>query len=129
MNVDQVNFLVNGPSPNWIGQVSINTIIQTNPTLETSLKDFMGEKAYNRIIYGGIPRGVIPESQELKGKNTVDVLAAFGLNVVESTFIPGSISSAADVIRTLITGKDLKFDATAVGGTLWSVHTARRIDW
>jgi hypothetical protein len=129
MNVDQLNFLVNGPSPNWLGQASVNTIIQANPTLETSLKELMGEKAYNRIVFGGIPRGVIPEAQELKGKSATDIGIAFGLNLVESTFIPGGITSAAEFIKTTIAGKDLKFDAGSVGGTLWSVHTARRIDW
>lgn len=129
MNVDQINFLINGPAPNWLGQASINTIIQATPTLETSLKEFMGEKAYNRIIFGGIPRGVIPEAQELKGKSATDIGFAFGLNLIESTFIPGGITSGAELIKTAIAGKDLKFDASAVGSTLWSVHTARRIDW
>lgn len=129
MNVDQVNFLVNGPAPNWLGQASINTIIQATPTLETSLKDFMGEKAYNRLIYGGVPRGIIPEARELQGKTAVDIGAAFGLNLIESTFIPGSASSLAQFVKTQITGKDLKFSSDAVASTLWTIHTARRIDW
>ena len=129
MNVDQLNFLVNGPAPNWLGQASINTIVQATPNLETTLKDFMGEKAYNRIIYGGVPRGIIPESNELQGKAATDILAAFGINLVEQTFIPGSVSSLSQFIKTQISGQDLKFSSDSVASTLWTIHTAKRIDW
>lgn len=129
MNVDQVNFLVNGPSPNWIGQASINTIIQTTPSLETTLKDFMGEKAYNRLVYGGVPRGIVPEARELQGKTAFDIGLGFASNVIEQTFIPGSASSLAQAIKTGIAGKDLKFSSDAVASSLWSIHTAKRIDW
>jgi len=129
MNVDQVNFLVNGPAPNWIGQASINTIIQTTPSLETTLKDFMGEKAYNRLIFGGVPRGVVPEARETQGKTAFDIGLGFASNVIEQTFIPGSASSLAQAIKTQITGKDLKFSSDAVASSLWSIHTAKRIDW
>lgn len=129
MNVDQLNFLVNGPAPNWLGQASINTLIQATPTLETTLKDFMGEKAYNRLVYGGVPRGIIPEARELQGKTATDIGVAFAANLFESTFIPGSATALAQLIKTEIAGKDLKFSSDAVASTLWSIHTARRIDW
>ena len=129
MNVDQVNFLVNGPAPNWLGQASINTIIQTTPSLETTLKDFMGEKAYNRLIFGGVPRGVVPEARETQGKTAFDIGLGFASNVIEQTFVPGSASSLAQAIKTQITGKDLKFSSDAVASSLWSIHTAKRIDW
>jgi hypothetical protein len=129
MNVDQVNFLVNGPAPNWIGQASINTIIQTTPSLETTLKDFMGEKAYNRLVFGGVPRGIVPEARELQGKTAFDIGLGFASNVIEQTFIPGSASSLAQAIKTGIAGKDLKFSSDAVASSLWSIHTAKRIDW
>jgi hypothetical protein len=129
MNVDQVNFLVNGPSPNWIGQASINTIIQTTPNLETTLKDFMGEKAYNRLVYGGVPRGIVPEARELQGKNAFDIGLGFASNVIEQTFLPGSFTSGIQAIKTQIAGKDLKFSSDAVASSLWSIHTAKRIDW
>lgn len=129
MNVDQVNFLVNGPSPNWIGQASINTIIQTTPSLETTLKHFMGEKAYNRLVFGGIPRGIVPEARELQGKTVFDIGLGFASNVIEQTFLPGSATSLAQAIKTQIAGKDLKFSSDAVASSLWSIHTAKRIDW
>lgn len=129
MNVDQVNFLVNGPSPNWIGQASLNTLIQTTPSLETTLKDFMGEKAYNRLIFGGVPRGIVPEARELQGKTAFDIGIGFASNVIEQTFVPGTATSLAQLIKTQITGKDLKFSSDAVASTLWSIHTAKRIDW
>jgi hypothetical protein len=129
MNTEQVNFLVNGPAPNWLGQASINTLIQTTPNLETTLKDFMGEKAYNRLIFGGVPRGIVPEARELQGKNPFDIGLGFASNLIEQTFIPGSATSGIQAIRTQIAGKDLKFSSDAVASSLWSIHTAKRIDW
>jgi hypothetical protein len=129
MNTEQVNFLVNGPAPNWLGQASINTLIQTTPSLETTLKDFMGEKAYNRLIFGGVPRGIVPEARELQGKNPFDIGLGFAGNLIEQTFIPGSATSGIQAIRTQIAGKDLKFSSDAVASSLWSIHTAKRIDW
>ena len=133
MNANQLNFLTNGPSPNWIGQVSLNTAVQNFPNLETKIKNTVGEKLYNQLIFGGVPRGVVPAAKDTEGTSGVQVLSSIVSNVAEQVFIAGSLKSAiqlAGLAKEVVFNKDkIEFRKDAVATTLWSIHTARRMDW
>lgn len=133
MNANQLNFLTNGPSPNWIGQVSLNTAVQNFPNLETKIKNTVGEKLYNQLIFGGVPRGIVPAAKDTEGASGVQVLSSVVSNVAEQVFIAGSIKSAielAGLAKEVVFNKDkIEFRKDAVATTLWSIHTARRMDW
>jgi len=133
MNAGQLNFMVNGPSPNWLGQVVLNTAVQKFPKLETNIKNAVGEKLYNQLIYGGVPRGVLPAAKDSEGKTAIGLATSFAGNVIEQVFVAGSLKSAielAGLTGDFFFNKDgLQFRKDAFASTLWSVHTARRVDW
>ena len=133
MNTSQLNFLTNGPSPNWIGQVALNTAVQNFPNLETKIKNTVGEKLYNQLIFGGVPRGVTPAAKDVEGASGVQVLSSIVSNVTEQVFVAGSLKSAIEVgglMGDIWFNKDkIQFRKDAVATTLWSIHTARRMDW
>jgi len=133
MNANQLNFLTNGPSPNWLGQVALNTAIQKFPNLETKIKNTVGEKLYNQLIFGGVPRGIVPAAKDTEGSSGVQVLSSFVSNVAEQVFIAGSLKSAIELAglgKDVIFNKEkIQFRKDAVASTLWSMHTARRMDW
>lgn len=133
MNANQLNFLTNGPSPNWIGQVALNTAVQNFPNLETKIKNTVGEKLYNQLIFGGVPRGITPAAKDVEGASGVQVLSSVVSNVVEQVFIAGSLKAAielADLGKDVVFNKDkIQFRKDAVASTMWSIHTARRMDW
>jgi hypothetical protein len=143
LNTDQFNFLTNGPSPSWLGQVALNTLITAAPSVETMLKKSIGEKLYNRVIYGGIPKSYVPGSQQTQGGSALDVASAFVTNVAEQVFVPGAVLQIADLGRLGIAeivkpksgtgkaflGSELEFRNDAVANTLWAIHTARMVNW
>jgi hypothetical protein len=133
MNANQLNFLTNGPSPNWIGQVALNTAVQNFPNLETKIKNTVGEKLYNQLIFGGVPRGVTPAAKDTEGSSGVQVLSSVVSNVAEQVFVAGSLKSAIELAGLswdVAFNKDkIQFRKDAVATTLWSIHTARRMDW
>jgi hypothetical protein len=133
MNANQLNFLTNGPSPNWLGQVSLNTAIQNFPSLETKIKGAVGEKLYNQLIFGGVPRGIVPAAKDTEGTSGLQVLSSFASNVIEQVFVAGSLKSAIELFGLgwdVAFNKDkIEFRKDAVASTLWSIHTARRMDW
>jgi hypothetical protein len=133
MNVNQLNFLTNGPSPNWLGQVALNTAVQNFPNLETKIKNTVGEKLYNQLIFGGVPRGIVPAAKDTEGASGVQVLSSVVSNVAEQVFIAGSLKSAIELAGLgwdVAFNKDkIEFRKDAVATTLWSIHTARRMDW
>ena len=133
MNTSQLNFLTNGPSPNWLGQVSLNTAIQKFPNLETQIKSIVGEKLYNQLIFGGVPRGMIPAAKDSEGSTATQALTSAVTGVVEQVFIAGSLKSAVELLgfgAEVIFKKDqVVFRKDAVATTLWSMHNARRMQW
>lgn len=133
MNTSQLNFLTNGPSPNWLGQVSLNTAIQKFPNLETQIKGIVGEKLYNQLIFGGVPRGVIPAANENEGASATRAFTSAVTGVVEQVFVAGSLKSAIELFglgAEVIFKKDqVVFRKDAVATTLWSMHNARRMQW
>jgi hypothetical protein len=133
MNTNQLNFLTNGPSPNWIGQVSLNTAVQNFPNLETKIKNTVGEKLYNQLIFGGVPRGIVPAAKDIEGTSGLQVLSSFASNVIEQVFVAGSLRSAIQLVglgKDVIFNKEkIQFRKDTVASTLWSIHTARRMDW
>lgn len=133
MNTSQLNFMVGGASPQWLGQIALNTAVQKFPDLETKIKNTVGEKLYNQLIFSGVPRGVIPAAKDGEGISGIKALTSTVSNVVEQVFVAGSIKAAIEYL-------DLKWDVTfnkdkiqfrkdAVASTLWSIHTARRMQW
>lgn len=133
MSTSQLNFLTGGASPQWLGQVALNTAVQKYPNLETKIKGAVGEKLYNQLIFGGVPRGIISPAKDTEGISGVKALTSAVSNVVEQVFVAGSLKAAIEYL-------DLKWDVTfnkdeiqfrkdAVASTLWSVHTARRMQW
>lgn len=143
MNTDQFNYLSNGASPSWLGQVFLNTLITAAPSVETMLKKSIGERLYNRVIYGGIPKAYTPNAQQAQGGSILDVAASFGTNVAEQVFVPGAILQLADLGRLGLAeivkpksgvgkaflGSELEFRTDAVANTLWAIHTARMTNW
>jgi hypothetical protein len=133
MNTNQLNFLTNGPSPNWIGQVSLNTAVQNFPNLETKIKNTVGEKLYNQLIFGGVPRGIVPAAKDTEGTSGIQVLSSFASNVIEQVFVAGSLRSAIELFDlgydVIFNKEKIQFRKDAVASTLWSIHTARRMDW
>lgn len=143
MNTDQFNYLANGVSPNWLGQVMLNTLVASAPSVETMLKKYLGEKIYNRLIYGGVPKSYTPSARESQGGSILDVAAAFTTNVAEQVFVPGFILQAADLARLGIAelvkpkggalksflGSELQFRNDQVASTLWAIHNARLVNW
>jgi hypothetical protein len=133
MNANQLNFLTNGPSPNWLGQVALNTAIQKFPNLETKIKGTVGEKLYNQLIFGGVPRGIVPAAKDTEGTSGLQVLSSFASNVIEQVFVAGSLKSAIELAGlgqdVIFDKENIQFRKDAVASTLWSIHTARRMDW
>jgi hypothetical protein len=133
MNANQLNFLTNVPSPNWLGQVALNTAVQNFPNLETKIKGAVGEKLYNQLIFGGVPRGIVPAAKDTEGTSGLQVLSSFASNVIEQVFVAGSLKSAIELFGLgwdVAFNKDkIEFRKDAVASTLWSIHTARRMDW
>jgi hypothetical protein len=133
MNTQQINFLINGPSPNWLGQVALNTAVQKFPKLETYIKNAVGEKLYNQLIFGGVPRGVLPAAKDSESKTAIGLTSSIFSNVVEQVFVAGSIKSAIQLAGltkdVLINKEEIQFRKDAIASTLWSIHTARRVDW
>jgi len=133
MNANQLNFLTNGPSPNWLGQVALNTAVQNFPNLETKIKNTVGEKLYNQLIFGGVPRGIVPAAKDTEGTSGVQVLSSVVSNVAEQVFIAGSLKSAIELAGlgqdVIFDKENIQFRKDAVASTLWSIHTARRMDW
>jgi hypothetical protein len=133
MNTNQLNYMVGGASPQWLGQISLNTAVQNFPNLETKIKGFVGEKLYNQLIFSGVPRGITPAAKDVEGASGIQALSSFVSNVAEQVFVAGSLKSAIELIG--LTGdvwfnKDkIQFRKDAVASTLWSIHTARRMDW
>jgi hypothetical protein len=126
MNVPQLNFLINGPSPNWLNQALLNTLIQSSPSVEVKMKEYLGEKLYNQFIYAGIPRGVIPSAQETEGTNRA---IQTGLKVAGQYFVPFALQ---DLIRVTVNqfGKEkLEYKRSAVASTIAAVHNARLFNW
>jgi hypothetical protein len=132
MNVPQLNFLINGPSPNWLNQAALNTVIQTNPSVEIKLKEFMGEKLYNQFIYAGVPRGIIPPAQETEGAisgGAINFATALVQNIVKQFFIPLGIQ---DLIEVSVNEKNqprLQYKRSAIASTIAAVHNARLFNW
>lgn len=133
MNTQQLNFMVGGASPNWLGQVALNTAVQKFPKLETYIKNTVGEKLYNQLIFGGVPRGVLPAAKDSEGKTAIGLTSSVLTNVAEQVFVAGTLKSAielAGLTKDVIFDKEqVKFRKDAVASTLWSIHTARRVDW
>lgn len=133
MNANQLGFMTNGPTPQWLGQIALNTAVQNFPNLETSIKNTVGEKLYNQLIFGGVPRGVTPAAKDLEGASGLQALSSFATNVIEQTFIAGSIKSAIKLagleIDVIFNKEEIKFRKDVVATTLWSIHTARLMQW
>lgn len=133
MNTNMLNFMVGGASPNWLGQGVLNTVVQKYPNLEVSLKTVLGEKLYNQLIYGGIPRGYLPAAKDAQGKSFIENITTFGSKVIEQTFIPGTLKSAIELaglkLEIAFNKDNVQFRKDAFASTLWSIHTARRVDW
>jgi hypothetical protein len=133
MNVNQLNFMVNGASPNWLGQVVLNTAVQRFPSLETTIKGAVGEKLYNQLIFGGVPRGVLPAAKDTEGKTSIGLVTSTLSNIGEQVFVAGSLKAAIDLAGLSLEYKfnkdGLQFRKDAFASALWSVHTARRVDW
>jgi hypothetical protein len=133
MNTQQLNYFVGGASPNWIGQVLLNTAIQKFPKLETSIKNIVGEKLYNQLIFGGVPRGVLPAAKDSESKTAIGLVSSIASNVAEQVFVAGSIKSAVQLVGLELDVRfdkeNIKFRKDAVASTLWSIHTARRVNW
>lgn len=133
MNAQQVNFLVNGPAPNWLGQVALNTAVQKFPKLETYIKNSVGEKLYNQLIFGGVPRGVLPAAKDSESKTAIGLTSSIVSNVAEQVFVAGSIKSAVQFgglwLDVRFDKENIQFRKDAIASTLWSIHTARRVDW
>lgn len=130
MNVPQLNFLINGPSPNWLNQASLNTVIQTNPSAEVQLKKFMGEKLYNQFIYAGIPRGILPPAQAAEGSvTTLSFSAKLVENILNQFFIPLGIQDFLEVVRNEKNETTLQYKRSAIASTIASVHNARLFNW
>jgi hypothetical protein len=130
MNTQQLNFLVNGPSPNWFFQANINTVVQNYPSLEIRMKDVLGERLYNQFIYGGIPKGVTPSAVELGGKRE-GISGAVSLveNLFEQFFIPAALTDAVKLVINKAGKKELKFSNGVIAGRISAVHNARRLNW
>jgi hypothetical protein len=133
MNTSQLNFLTNGPSPNWLGQVALNTAVQKFPNLETQIKGAVGEKLYNQLIFGGVPRGMIPAAKDSEGSTATQALTSAVSGVIEQVFVAGSLKALIEYVGF---GLQVKFDKDkvvfrkdAVATTLWSMHNARRMQW
>jgi hypothetical protein len=133
MNTQQLNFMIGGASPNWLGQVALNTAIQKFPKLETSIKNAVGEKLYNQLIFGGVPRGVLPAAKDSESKTAIGLTSSIVSNVAEQVFVAGSIKSAIQLVGLELDVRfdkeNIKFRKDAVASTLWSIHTARRVNW
>ena len=133
MNTQQLNFMIGGASPNWLGQVALNTAVQKFPKLETYIKNTVGEKLYNQLIFGGVPRGVLPAAKDSEGKTAIGLTSSVLSNVAEQVFVAGSLRSAIQLAGltqdVLFDKENIQFRKDAVASTLWSIHTARRVDW
>jgi hypothetical protein len=130
MNTQQLNFLVGGPSPNWFFQANINTIVQNYPSLEVRMKEIVGEKFYNQLIYGGIPKGITPSAVEQAGKQGgLDIAASFVENIFEQFFIPAALTDSVKLVYNKANKAKLEFSKRAIAGRISAVHNARRLNW
>lgn len=130
MNTQQLNFLINGPSPNWFFQANINTIVQNYPSLEVKMKDVLGERFYNQLIYGGIPRGVTPPAVQQEGR-AGGISYGFSLaeNLLRQFFIPAGLQEIVEVVANRTGKEELRFKKGPIAGTISAVHNARRLNW
>jgi hypothetical protein len=130
MNTQQLNFLINGPSPNWFFQANINTVVQNYPSLELKMKDVLGERLYNQFIYGGIPRGVVPPSVQQEGRpGGISFGVSLAENILRQFFIPAGLQEMVEVVVNRSGKEELKFKKSAIAGTIAAVHNARRLNW
>jgi hypothetical protein len=130
MNTQQLNFLINGPSPNWFFQANINTVVQNYPSLEVKIKDTLGERLYNQFIYGGIPRGVVPPSVQQEGRaGGISFGVSLAENILRQFFIPAGLQELVEVVANKSGKEELKFKKGPIAGTITAVHNARRLNW
>lgn len=130
MNTQQLNFLINGPSPNWFFQANINTVVQNYPSLELKMKDVLGERLYNQFIYGGIPRGVVPPSVQQEGRaGGISFGVSLAENILRQFFIPAGLQEMVEVVVNKSGKEELKFKKGPIAGTIAAVHNARRLNW
>jgi hypothetical protein len=130
MNTQQLNFLINGPSPNWFFQANINTVVQNYPSLEVKMQETLGERLYNQFIYGGIPRGVVPPSVQQEGRaGGISFGVSLAENILRQFFIPAGLQEMVEVVVNKSGKEELKFKKGPIAGTIAAVHNARRLNW
>ena len=53
LNTRQFNYLVGGPGLVWFGSLGLNKTIASFPSLETTLKNALGERGYGNLVFEG----------------------------------------------------------------------------
>ena len=118
VNVRQFNFLTAGPSFSWFVQIPLKKIIASEPSIESTLKQALGEKGYGNLVFEGrVGPGFQNPSQEVTS--------------LLQTFVPKFALDAAALsqlgIEELVSkeGDAIKFNTGPVATTVNMVHNAR----
>lgn len=115
INTRQFNFLVNGPGLVWFGQVGLNKIIASFPSIETTLKNALGERGYGNLVFEGrVGPGFGTPGEEIgevvrrltpKWSQDLATLAALGTDELVTRkgnailFKPGPVASTVNMVH------------------------------
>ena len=118
INVRQFNFLTAGPSFSWFVQLPLKKIIASEPSIETTLKQALGEKGYGNLVFEGrVGPGFQSPSQEVTGL----------LQTLTPRFALDAVALSQLGIEELVSkeGDAIKFKTGPVATTVNMVHNAR----